>query len=211
MARWPIYSAKTALLIIDMSNDFLKPGFPMELPEGRDMIPHLNRLAQACRARSIPVIYTTHAHRPEGGDMGRMGDIFRNVREGRMLRAGTEGVEIYPDIAPQAGDYLIEKRRYSAFQSTDLELILRHKGIDTIIIGGVASNICCESTAREAFFKDFKVIFLSDGNATFDLPDRGWGRIPKEEVQRYVLTTLAWGFGRVAAIDEVLAELEATP
>lgn len=208
MARWQIHPPKTALLIIDMSNDFLKPGFPMELPQGRDMIPHLNKLAQACRARAVPVIYTTHAHRPDGSDMGRMGDVFRNVREGRMLRAGTEGVEIFPDIAPQPGDYLVEKRRYSAFQNTDLELILRNQGIDTLIIGGVATNICCESTAREAFFKDFKIIFLSDGNAAFDLPDKGWGKIPKEEVQRYVLTTLAWGFGRVASISEVLAELE---
>lgn len=210
MARWTIDPPKTALIIIDMSNDFLKPGAPMELPGGRAMIPQLNRLAEVCRQLGIPVIFTTHAHRPDGSDMGRMGDLFRNVREGRLLSAGTEGVEIYPDIQPLPGDYLIEKRRYSAFQNTDLELILRNKGIDTVIIGGVATNICCESTAREAFFKDFKVVFLSDGNATFDLPDRGWGRIPKEEVQRYVLTTLAWGFGRVAAIDEVLAELEAT-
>ena len=207
MVRWTVDPAKTAFLIIDMSNDFLKPGALMELPEGREMIPRLNRLAEACRARGIPVVYTTHAHREAGADTGRMGDMFRNVREGRMLVAGTEGVEIFPDIAPQPGDYLVEKRRYSAFQNTDLELILRSKGIDTLIIGGVATNVCCESTAREAFFKDFKVIFLSDGNATFDLPDRGWGVIPKEDVQRHVLTTLAWGFGRVASIDQVLAEL----
>lgn len=71
----------------------------------------------------------------------------------------------------------------------------------------MATNVCCESTARDAFFRDYKVVFLSDGTATFDLPDRGWGRIPKEDIQRQTLTALAWGFGRVALVKDVLAEL----
>jgi ureidoacrylate peracid hydrolase len=207
MVRWTIEAKKTALLLIDLSNEFLAPGSPMEIPEGREMIPHLNRLAAACRAKGIPVIYTTHVHRPDGSDLGRMADIFRNVREGRLLREGTEGVEIYPDIRPQPGDILVRKRRYNAFENSDLELILRSKGIDTLIIGGVATNVCCESTARQAFFMDFKVIFLSDGTATFDLPDRGWGPVPRQEAQRYTLTTIAWGFGQVCSIEEVLSQL----
>ncbi len=209
MVRWSVDPERTAFLVIDMTNDFLAPGFPMESPEGRELIPRLNALAEACRARGIPVIYTSHAHDPEGSDMGRMADVFRNVREGRMLRAGTAGAELYPEIARQPSDWLLIKTRYSAFQNTSLDATLRGKGIDTVIIGGVATNVCCESTAREAFFRDYKVVFLSDGTATFDLPDRGWGVIPKEEVQRCTLTALAWGFARVASVGDVLAELEA--
>ncbi|MDO8690173.1 MAG: isochorismatase family cysteine hydrolase [Dehalococcoidia bacterium] len=207
MVRWVIVPDKTALLIIDMTNDFLTPGYPMESPEGRALIPRLNQLAGACRSLGIPVIFTSHAHDPSGEDMGRMGDVFRNVREGRMLIAGTSGVELHPDLDRRPSDVLLFKTRYSAFQNTNLDALLRSRGIDTVIIGGVATNVCCESTAREAFFRDFKMVFLSDGTATFDLPDRGWGRIPKEEVQRQTLTALAWGFGRVCSVEEVLEEL----
>ena len=207
MVKWSIVPDKTALIIIDMTNDFLAPGYPMESPDGREMIPRLNQLAEACRSLGIPVIFTSHAHDPSGEDMGRMADVFRNVREGRMLIAGTSGVELYAELDRRPSDVLLFKTRYSAFQNTNLDILLRSLGRDTVIIGGVATNVCCESTAREAFFRDLKMVFLSDGTATFDLPDRGWGRIPKEEVQRQTLTVLAWGFGRVCSVGEVLEEL----
>ena len=87
--------------------------------------------------------------------------------------------------------------------STDLELILRSKGIDTVIIGGIATNVCCETTAREANVRDFMVIFLSDGTKTFDL-----GEVKAEEIQKVVCATINMFFGRVHTMKETLDMME---
>ena len=80
--------------------------------------------------------------------------------------------------------------------------------MDTLIIGGVATNVCCESTTRDAYFRDFKVIFLSDGNGTISLADAGWGAYSADDVQRYTLTNIATFYGEVAPISEVLERIE---
>jgi len=105
----------------------------------------------------------------------------------------------------------VAKPRYSAFYGTDLEAILRSKGIDTLIISGTITGACCESTARDAFSRDYKVIFLSDGNASGNIPDLGFGPVSAEEVQRVTLTLMALNFAQVASIDQVIAEIEHVP
>ena len=120
-------------------------------------------------------------------------------------------MEIYEGLKPQPGDLVVAKPRYSAFYGTDLEAILRSKGIDTLIISGTVTNVCCESTTRDAFSRDYKVIFLSDGNAAGDLPDLGFGPVSAEEIQRVVLTVLAMCFAQVSSIDQVLTEIEKLP
>jgi nicotinamidase-related amidase len=120
-------------------------------------------------------------------------------------------VEIYDELKPQPGDLVVAKPRYSAFYGTDLEAILRSKGIDTLIISGTVTNVCCESTTRDAFSRDDKVIFLSDGNAAGDLPDMGFGPVSAEEIQKVVLTVLAMCFAQVSSIDQVIAEIEQLP
>jgi ureidoacrylate peracid hydrolase len=117
-------------------------------------------------------------------------------------------VEIYEGLKPHSGDLVVAKPRYSAFYGTDLEAILRSKGIDTLIISGTVTNVCCESTTRDAFSRDYKVIFLSDGNAAGDLPDVGFGPVSAEEIQKVVLTILALCFAQVSSIDQVIAEIE---
>ncbi len=160
------------------------------------------------RSKGIPVIYACQAHRRDGSDAGLMAVIWPGVREGRALVKGTEGVEVYEEIKPLEGDVVIEKRRYSAFYNTDLELVLKNRGVDTLIIVGAATNIGCESTARDATNRDYKVIFPYDGNIARDEPDMGWGPISKEDVQRVVLTTLAHAFARVMSIEELISELQ---
>jgi biuret amidohydrolase len=120
-------------------------------------------------------------------------------------------VEIYEGLKPHPGDLVVAKPRYSAYYGTDLEAILRGKGIDTLIISGTVTNVCCESTTRDAFSRDYKVIFLSDGTAALDLPDLGFGPVSAEEVQRVVLTMLAMCFAQVSSIDQVIAEIEQRP
>jgi len=106
---------------------------------------------------------------------------------------------------------MVAKPRYSAFHGTDLEAILRSKDVDTLIIGGTLTNVCCDSTTRDAFSRDYKVIFLSDGTATRDLPDLGFGPVTAEEIQKVVLSVLAMSFAQVSSIEEVIDEIEHPP
>jgi biuret amidohydrolase len=205
---YPIIREKTAMIVVDMQNDFVQEGAPIEIPRARAMVPRLNRLLDVCRAHQIPVIYIHHVIRGGDIDAGRLADHHEVIRNSKAIIAGTPNVEIYEDLKPHPGDLVVAKPRYSAFYGTDLEAILRSKGIDTLIISGTVTNVCCESTTRDAFSRDYKVIFLSDGNAAGDLPDMGFGPVSADEVQKVVLTVLAMCFAQVSSIDQVIAEIE---
>ena len=200
---------KAALLIIDVQNDFVAPGAPYESVRGREMVDHLNELSAVCREKGIPVIFTAQHHRADGSDLGTVKHLHPLTASGAALKEGTPGVDLYPKLDVQSSDYVIVKRRYSGFYATDLELLLRNLGVNTLIIGGVATNVCCESTARDAYFRDFKVVFLADGNGTFDHPDVGWGAFPADNVQAHTLTNIAMYFGEVADIEEVKGRIKA--
>jgi nicotinamidase-related amidase len=208
---YPIIPEKTAVIVVDMQNDFVQEGGPIEIPRARAMVPRLNRLLDVCRAHKIPVIYIHHVIRGGDIDAGRLADHHEAIRNNQAIIAGTPNVEIYDELKPQPGDLVVAKPRYSAFYGTDLEAILRSKGIDTLIISGTVTNACCESTTRDAFSRDYKVIFLSDGNAAGDLPDLGFGPVSAEEIQKVVLTVLAMCFAQVSSIDQVIAEIEQGP
>lgn len=212
-AYYPVSTGSTAFLIVDMTNDFLEPGVPGECSPGREILPLLAAVADACRDAGAPVIYTSHMHRADGSDMGRMADTYVNLvdeqRRPITLIEGTRGVQVVEQLAPRPGEIVIRKARYSAFFNTDLEIVLKNKNISTLIIGGVATNGCCESTARDAMFRDYRVIFLSDGNATRDLPDVGFGPIGRDVIQRVVLSTLAAGTCEVASAADVIGRLRA--
>jgi nicotinamidase-related amidase len=200
---------RTALIVVDMENDFVAPGAPLETPAGRTMLPTLKRALSFCRERGIPVIYTTHAHRRGGCDMGRFKDLWPPISNGAGLVEGEHGVEIYPEIAPRADEIVITKRRYSAFYCTDLEIILRGLGVDTVVISGVTTENCCHATARDALFRDYKVVFLSDATGTFDYPDVGQGGMTAAEVHRATLVILALSTAHVMTTDEFIAHTAA--
>ncbi len=210
MVEYNIQPDRIALLIIDMTNGFLMPGSPLEVPGGRELIPGLSRLAGVCRGKGITVIFVSHVFRRDGSDMG-LSAVFRPPEAAvkGTLSEGTASVEFYKGIQPGENDIVLKKQRFSAFVSTALDLILRSKEIDTIIIGGVATNICCESTARDARMRDYKVIFLSDGTAPMGLPDMGWGKYSLHDIQRFVLTTMAFQYAQVLSIDGVISRLNA--
>jgi biuret amidohydrolase len=208
---YPIIPEKTAVLVVDMQNDFVQEGAPIEIPRARAMVPRLNRLLDVCRTHQILVIYIHHVIRGGDIDAGRLADHHAAIRQNKAIIAGTPNVEIYEGLKPQPGDLVVAKPRYSAFYGTDLEAILRSKGIDTLLISGTATHVCCDSTARDAFSRDYKVIFLSDGTATRDLPDLGFGPVSAEEIQKVVLTVLAMSFAQVSSIDQVIAEIKQLP
>lgn len=195
---------EAALLVVDMSRDFLAPGAPMECVEGRQMAPRLARLLNRCREVGLPVIYVNHVHRVGARDMGTLAERFPNIASGAALRAGTSGVQIWDELTPQPGDLMVEKIRQSGFVYTSLEAVLRELGVRTVILSGVAVSACVECTARDAVAHDFNVIMLADGTATSSLPDLGWGAVDSPTLQRVFLTNFAYHFGRVAQIQQLL-------
>jgi nicotinamidase-related amidase len=196
---------KTAMIVVDMENDFVASGAPLETPAGRAMLPTLKRALAFCRAQGIHVIYTTHAHRRDGCDMGRFADLWSPIKNRTGLVDGEPGVDIYAEIAPRADEIVIKKHRYSAFYGTDLGIILRGLGVDTVVITGVTTENCCHATARDALFRDYKVVFLSDATATFDYPDVGQGGMSAAEVHRATLIILSVSTAHVMTTDEFIA------
>lgn len=199
---------KAALMVIDMENDFVKPGAPMHVPMAYDIVPNIKKLIQVCREKDMMIIYTAHVHSEDRGDMGLMGDFWKPIGDQTALVDNTEGVEIYNEIAPQKGDLLIKKHRYSAFYNTNLETKLRNRGIDTLIITGTVTNMCCESTARDAQFRDYNVIFVSDANGTMDHPDLGAGAMSAEQIQKATLASLSFCVAEIASTEEVINKIK---
>jgi nicotinamidase-related amidase len=180
----------SALIVVDMENDFVAVGAPMEIRAGQELLPRLQSAIEACRQHGIPVIYTTHVHRADGSDFGLLRHDPR-IGSGSALVDESPGIDIHPALAPMDGEIVIKKHRLSAFYNTDLEIILRGLGVDTVVISGVTTENCCHATARDAFFRDYKVVFLSDATGTGPYPDLGYGAMTADEVHRSVLVVLA--------------------
>ena len=208
--RWDLHPARTALIVIDLQNAFLLPDSPMAARGGLEIVPTFNRLIAAARLVGMPVIFTATTHDP-AEPLNRMDDLFPTRRAGRWLERSAPAQQIHPSVDFREGDLLVEKPRYSAFWRTDLEAILGRLGVDTLVIGGAWSNVCVESTARDAFFRDYRVVYLADGTATGDLPDVGYGRITAADAQRITLADIAWHIGEVATADDVVARIEKFP
>lgn len=123
---------------------------------------------------------------------------------------GTPGVDTYPAVAPRSGEHVINKHRFSGFFGTDLDMILRGWGADTVIISAATTENCCHATARDALFRDYRVVFLSDATATFDYPDRGFGEMSAAEVHRATLVILASSTAHVMSVGGVKGRLPLT-
>ncbi len=185
----------TALLVVDMQNAFLKPGTPIYLPNSEGIIPTTKKLAESCRDAGLLVIFTQMLHHypprpyffvfPE-----------RRINEVPFLTEESEWAEIHRDFKPLSGYTVLQKHRYGSFYGTELEIILRAKNIDSVIITGVTTNVCCLSTAMQAFERGFHVIFSSDCTATYD-----------EVRHEGTLRTIDHSFGIVAKSQEILERL----
>ena len=124
--------------------------------------------------------------RTDGSNSGVLGEIAPIVQEG-IINRGLKSSALHKGLVVDPCDILLEKPRFGAFHGTDLELILRSRGIDTIIVTGIATNVCCETTAREAAVRDFRVFFLSDGTTTFGIGDVSAGQL--QRAVRHTWTT----------------------
>ncbi len=174
------------------------------------MLDRLNRLVAVCHEAGIQVIYTAHVVRPDHTNIGVLGEILPPVREG-VIDEGSISGDIHARVQMSEGDIVVKKPRYGAFHGTDLELILRQRGIDTLILGGIATNVCVEATAREATVRDYKVLFLSDGTATFSLPDVGFGAITAQDLQRVTCSVMGFFFAQVLTVHQAIEQIQTHP
>jgi len=198
---------KTAMIVVDMQNDFVASGAAMETPAARQIVPKIAEALRICRDAGIKIIYTAHVHRRDGCDMGLFDDLHPPIANRDALVDGTPGVEVYPDLAPAPGEHVIKKHRYSGFFGTDLDIILREWGVDTVIISGTTTENCCHATARDAMFRNYRVVFLSDATATYDYPDRGFGVMPAAEVHHATIVILAASTAHVMSVDDMRSRI----
>jgi ureidoacrylate peracid hydrolase len=197
--------AKTALIVIDMQNTWVARDGLAYSPYCEAIVPNINRLAAAMRQAGgsvwwVRALYGDDAPQNWSAYMEFLSPEFL----GDMLTAlteGNEGSQLWRGLDIQSGDEHVIKRRFSALiqGASDLDARLRARGIDTLIITGVATNVCCESTARDAFMLNYRTLVVSDGNAT-----------TSDEAHNASLNALFYRFADVFRTDELLALLDAS-
>lgn len=200
MTEFPLRPASTALINVDMQRCFVE-GSPLAAPDGPALVERVNQLARTCRDTGILVVHTRGWMKKDRSDVGVMGELVPPFII-HLYTEGEESAELHDALEVDGRDVILNKTRYGAFHGTDLEAILRSRGIDTVIISGIATNICCETTAREAAQHDFRVIFLSDGTATKEM-----NGVAADDLQRATLASLGMVFAQIATIDELLEKL----
>ena len=194
---------RTALVVIDMQNAFVAPGAPMEVPGARGIVAPINRLAAALRQRGVAVIWVAHENRKDGRDWAGFFDAFiapgRRADAAAALAVGSQLQELFPSLQVQPGDLRVAKNRYSALilGASNLDQELKKRGVDTLLIAGTKTNVCCECTARDAMMLDYKVVMLSDCTAALS-----------DDEQRATLENVIQQFGDVLSADEVLTRLK---
>jgi ureidoacrylate peracid hydrolase len=199
-----IAPGKTALVVVDMQNAFLMPGVAHVLvQDGTDIVPNINKLATAVRETGGKVVWIKAAFDPESLAVW---SVFHNMtgpeRTKKRLAAmgsGTKGHELWSGLDVKAEDMIVGKDRYSAFLpgSSRLPEILRGLGIDTVIVTGTVTNVCCESTARDAMMSNFKTLMVTDANAAHT-----------DEEHNASLIAFYLSFGDIASTDQLIAWLK---
>jgi ureidoacrylate peracid hydrolase len=194
---------RCALLAIDMQNLFLEPGAPLEIPFARALVPGINRMARALRDAAGTVVWVRNAF--DARTLAAWSVFFgaintpelsRRVLDG--LAPGSHGQALWHGLDIRDGDMIAEKDRYSAFHCpiSTLDRDLRARGIDTVLIAGTLTNVCCETTARDAMQLDYRVVMLADGCAT-----------RTDDEHNASLGAILNNFGDVATVDETTRRL----
>jgi nicotinamidase-related amidase len=186
--------AAAALIVVDMQRIFLDEGMPLACENSRVVIPRVAGLVGAFRSAGRPVIFLQNVNKAVGVDRSRQLSEWWPTPP----LEGTPEVGIHPDLAPLPEEKVIPKRRYGGFHGTDLDLTLRTMGIGDVVIAGVLTNVCPETTAREAFMHDYRVFFVADATAALT-----------EEMHVASLRTLAGWFAKVVRSGEVIGALGA--
>lgn len=182
-----------------MQNDFVNPGAIMEVPMARRNLPNMQMILSVCRHNNVPVVFTTHVLYDEY-EISPLEVVYQPWLQQHGMRAGTPGIEVVAELQPMSHEIVVHKHRYDAFHNTPLQTILDNinapRAIDTLIITGTVTDVCCESTARSAYMRDYKVAFISDACGGLD-----------QQSHAATLNVMARVFGRVLTTGQLLAEL----
>lgn len=200
LASWRLTPGRTALVVIDMQNDFLSPegwyaSAGVDIGHMRRAIAPTQELVAAAREQDVPVIWTQHGFR-DAADAGVFA-LLRDFLKDGGLRKGTWGYELHADMAPQPHDWYVEKNRLSGFFATNLDIILRGLNADTVLICGVLTNQCVKATAVDANFRDYKPIVVREATGT-TLP----------HLHEPALEMIAVGIGEARPLEQALTDLK---
>lgn len=192
--------ARTALLVVDMQDYFMKEGEPMAAPGSSRIVPNVNRLAAVVREAGGLVVWI-QAEAIEG-DWAPFNDLFHEeARRRRLATLGRKGesFKLWHELDVRPEDEIVVKRRYSAFiqGASNIEEVLRRRNIEAVLVAGIATNVCCESTGRDCMMRGFKTTMVSDANASFT----------DAEHEAALLNFIRY-FGDVQSTDEVIARLK---
>jgi len=193
--------SKVALLIIDMQKAFVYPEgslsrLGLDTSRTTIAIEPVRQLKAACREAGRPVLYLQHTHRPDGSDAGLIAKVFPPIMAMGHCVDGTWDQEIIDELRPEIGDIIIKKHRFSGFYHTQLEDVLRSLGVEQLIVAGIATNICVESTIRDAFYRDINVFVPREATASYTA-----------EQEESALGNFRFAFARVITLAETLALL----
>ncbi|WP_234732382.1 cysteine hydrolase family protein [Acidocella facilis] len=189
----------TALLVIDVQNIYAMPDSPLCVPGIQASLSRINQLIEAFGAAGKPVIYVRHVHRADGRDAGRMFD-FGGTAEPVSFVEDTPEADYVDGLKQLPAALHITKHRYSCFEGTALEPILRSLNVSRVAICGYMTNFCCETTARAAHDKDYFVDFIADATGA---PDLG-AEYRQEAIIQAVTATLGAGFARIFTTQDYL-------
>jgi ureidoacrylate peracid hydrolase len=205
---------RTAVIVVDMQNAFASPGGMLDLAgidvrPARDAVANARMVCEAARAAGVPVIYLTIGYPPDRSTAGGPDSpnphkelALRLMRErpelrGTLLTFGTWDFQIVDELAPEAGDMVIVKSRYSGFHGTDLDSVLRSRGIRYLLVAGIASNVCVESTIRDAYFNEYWPVLIADATMPAG----------SAEIQQATLYNVSTFFGWVTSSEDVATVL----
>lgn len=189
-----IPAARSALIVVDMVKDFTDPAGLVFYPQNREILPGIAELVTRCRAAGMLIIFMQHCYR-----RGKYDRNLETMRENCI--EGSGGEELDPLLpVDETTDYVIKKRRYSAFYGTDLDLVLREHGMENVVIVGTKTNCCIRATVHDAYFNDYRAIVLRDCVGT-----------DSAEVNEMHLADIDQYFGRVLTSAEFYGLLEEVP
>lgn len=199
-------SGRTALLVVDMQRGFLDPGEAMEVPPARDVVPTIQALLGAFRARDLPVAFTEFTYSPSVPLLvGQLHPEHRPAppgaargfgRPSSSCLEGDPSARTVDALAPQPGEPVIRKRWYDGFAGTELDGALRARAVTTLVVTGTMTDICVLATVVGAFNREYRITVVEDGVATL------W-----PEIQRATLDIVGRAFGRVVSSKQVLDTL----
>jgi len=204
---------RTALVVIDMQHGFLDPGAALEVPQGRQIVPNLVRLIETCRRKDVSVIFTEFVYStavpclrgdpfgPEHlpavpGQPTGFGFPSSNCLIGPEFGQGANSAETIPEMAPRPGELVVRGHAYDKFLGTPLDLALRSRDVRYLVVTGIVTDVCVNSTVLAAANRDYRVTVVSDGVATL------W-----PEIQRACLDIWRRKFARIRTAQEVIEEI----